>query len=357
MRLLLYIARRLLLLIPTLIGVTLITFVLSHAAGPDAAAALYCNPHTPVPCTEQIKPIIKRYHLDEPIPVQYVYYLNSLLRGEWGYTRTTVYTGSIASAVVLFFPPTLELAVAATLLATLIGLPLGTLSAIRKDKVSDHFTRVVALAGYSIPVFWLGLLLQIIAVEYLPVLGIQLDIKGQVSVGILSGRQWVVGSGVYNSRPTHILILDAVLNGDWVVFQDALLHLILPTVTLAYGVLGIILRMVRSGMVDAMNQDYVRTARSKGVPDAVVIRKHIRRNALLPVTTVIGLLFATLLGGVVLVEDVFLWNGIGRWATVAILDYDYAAVLATTLIFAIFLVLVNLVVDIIYGFLDPRITL
>ncbi len=353
MRLLLYVVRRLLLLIPTLLGVTLITFVLSHAAGPYASAALYCNPHIPVPCTEQLKPIIKAYHLDEPIPVQYFYYLNSLVHGDWGFTRTTLYTGSVSSAVELFFPPTLELAIAATIVATLIGIPMGTISAVKKDRVPDHVTRIIALTGYSIPIFWLGLLLQIAVVK----LNLNLDILGQVSPGAFSGRSWVVGQGVFNSTPTHILILDALLHGDWEVFWDALLHLILPTVTLAFGVLGVILRMVRSGMVDTMNQDYVRTAWAKGLPEGVVIKRHIRRNALLPVTTVIGLLFALLLGGVVLVEAVFLWNGIGRWATLAILEYDYAGVMATTLIFAIFLVFVNLFVDILYAYLDPRITL
>lgn len=282
-----------------------------------------------------------------------MYYLGSLLSGDWGFTRTTLYTGSVSSAVVLFFPPTVELAIAATIVATLIGIPMGTISAVKKDRVPDHVTRIIALTGYSIPIFWLGLLLQITVVK----LNLNLDILGQVSPGAFSGRSWVVGEGVFNSQPTHILILDALLHGDWEVFWDALLHLILPTVTLAFGVLGVILRMVRSGMVDTMNQDYVRTAWAKGLPEGVVIKRHIRRNALLPVTTVIGLLFATLLGGVVLVEDVFLWNGIGRWATLAILQYDYAGVLATTLIFAIFLVFVNLVVDILYAFLDPRITL
>ena len=151
--------------------------------------------------------------------------------------------------------------------------------------------------------------------------------------------------------------IDAALNGDGEIFWNALQHLILPTLALTYGFLGVILRMVRSGMVDAMGQEYVKTAWSKGLPESVVIRKHIRRNALLPVTTVVGLLFAGLLGGVVLVEDVFVWNGIGRWATVAIISHDLAAILGTTLIFALFLVLVNLVVDIIYAYLDPRITL
>ena len=353
MRLLLFVARRLLLLIPTLIGVTVITFVLSRAVPVDQLVSIYINPRSPVPRDQQIATVVRLLHLDEPLPVQYVYYLASLFHGDWGITNTNLYEGPVTGALVVFFPPTVELAVAATFLATLIGIPLGTLSAVRKDRLSDHVTRVVALTGYSMPLFWLALVLQIFAVKYAP----WLPIQGQVTPGILSGRPWVVGSGVFDSTPTHFLILDAALNGDGEIFWDALRHLILPALTLTYGFLGVILRMVRSGMVDAMNQEYVKTAWSKGLPESVVIRKHIRRNALLPVTTVVGLLFAGLLGGVVLVEDVFIWNGIGRWATVAIISHDLAAILATTLVFALFLVLVNLVVDIVYAYLDPRIAL
>ena len=338
MRLLLFIVRRLLLLIPTLLGVTLITFVLSRAVPVDQLVETYLNLRSPIPREQQIAAARALLHLDDPIPVQYVYYLGLLLRGDWGFTNTELYHGTVTAALVLFFPPTVELAIAATFLATFLGIPL---------------TRVVALTGYSMPLFWLALLLQIFAVRFVP----SLPINGQVSPGILSGRAWLVGTGVFESKPTHFLILDAALNGDGEIFWNALQHLILPTLALTYGFLGVILRMVRSGMVDAMGQEYVKTAWSKGLPESVVIRKHIRRNALLPVTTVVGLLFAGLLGGVVLVEDVFVWNGIGRWATVAIISHDLAAILGTTLIFALFLVLANLVVDIIYAYLDPRITL
>jgi len=207
MRLLLYIVRRLLLLIPTLIGVTLITFVLSRAVPVDQLVSIYINPRSPVPRDQQIAVAIRLLHLDEPIPVQYVYYLGSLLRGDWGFTNTELFHGSATDALVLFFPPTVELAIAATVLATLIGIPLGTVSAVRKDRLSDHVTRVVALTGYSVPLFWLALLLQIFAVKYLP----SLPIQGQVSQGMLSGRAWVVGSGVFDSQPTHFFILDAAL--------------------------------------------------------------------------------------------------------------------------------------------------
>lgn len=365
MRLSLFIARRMLLLIPTLLGVTLITFVLSHAAGPNFTFALYCNRRLPISCDEQIRPIAESLHLYDPIPVQYVYYLNALLHGDWGFTSTSLFRGSVTDAVVLFFPPTIELAITATAFAVLLGIPAGTVSAIRKDKIPDHLTRVFAMTAYSVPLFWLALLFQIFAIYLLP--------SGWPISGIYSPRlldpcvnSWAfafpsgscdAGNAVLYSQPTHVLLIDAVVHGDVPVFWDSLAHLILPTITLGFGVLGVILRMVRSGMVDSMNQDYVRTAWSKGLPEWVVIRKHIRRNALLPATTVIGLLFASLLGGVVLVEDVFQWTGIGRWATAAILASDPGGVTGTTLLFALFLVLTNLVVDIVYAYLDPRIRL
>jgi peptide/nickel transport system permease protein len=358
-RLSLYIARRLVLLIPTIIGVTIITFALSHAAGPLYSAAMYCNPHLPISCPEQVEPIIKHYHLDDPIPVQYVYYMGALLQGDWGFTSTELFQGPVVDAVILFFPPTIELAVGATILATLLGIPTGTISAVKKDKVPDHVTRIVALAGYSVPYFVLAIFLQVLAVVFVPnwpIAGIYDPTKLDPSSSPWAFTILEGGPHLY-PEPTHILVIDAALHGDWPIFWDAVVHLILPIFTLAFGVLGVILRMVRSGMVDAMNQDYVRTAWAKGLPKRVVIARHVRRNALLPAVTVIGLLFAGLLGGVVLVEDIFAWSGLGRWATAAILKSDSGGVMGSTLIFALALVFTNLVVDIIYARLDPRISL
>ncbi|TLZ85507.1 MAG: ABC transporter permease [Methanobacteriota archaeon] len=363
-RLIYYVMRRLLILIPTLLGVTVITFFLSHAPGPGFALAVYCSPKLG-PCTIDnplLKPIVDQYHLRDPIPIQYVYYLSGLLQGDWGFTSSPVSGGiPVTQAITLFLPQTVELAVASIVLATLIGIPMGTVSALRKDRISDHATRIFALVGYSIPFFWLALLLQIAAISLNP----EWEITGGYSPTVLDpgspASSWafvdVGGTPVLFSQPTHFLLLDAALHGSGTVFIDALKHLLLPTITLTIGILGVILRMIRSGMVDSMNQDYVKTAWSKGLPDWVVTRVHIRRNALLPAVTVIGLLFAGLLGGVVLVEYVFAWKGIGYWATQAVLRFDTGGVMGTTLIFAIFLVVINLVADVIYAYLDPRITL
>lgn len=374
MRLTVYVTRRLLILLPTLIGVTLITFVLVYAPGTQRIIAEYCNPKAPGGCTlgsAQVQDIVSRLHLRDPLPVQYVYYLNSLIHGDWGYTTTYANGVPVMQAIAFLFPSTVELAITSTVVAIILGIPTGTISAIRKDKLSDHISRVVALSGYAIPTFWLAILLQLLAVyldhENIVHLPISLSAEPKLLDPAVTPWMFASASGgpcvtpysgcVQFSSPTHFLIIDAALNGNWPIFWDAVLHIILPVLTLGFGIFGVILRMVRSGMVDSMNQDYVRTAWAKGLPESVVIRKHIRRNAMLPTTTVIGLLFAGLLGGVVLVEYVFQWPGIGGWAAQSVLAYDPGGVLGTTLLFALFLMLTNLVVDIIYAYLDPRISL
>jgi ABC-type dipeptide/oligopeptide/nickel transport system permease component len=364
MRLSIYIVRRLIILVPTLIGVTLITFALTHSGSANVALTPYCNIKAG-PCTidnPKLAAIVDYLHLRDPVPVQYVFYLRALLQGDWGWTTSTGVNGEpVTQAIARLFPATVELAVGSTIVAVFLGIPAGTLSAVRKDKASDHITRVVALSGYSIPYFWLALLLQLVAALYIPNWPIQGMVLAQNLSPQVAPWAFVVPPGggipVQFSQPTHFFIIDAALNGSWGFFWDALQHIVLPSLTLGFGIFGVILRMVRSGMVDAMGQEYVKTAWAKGVPESVIIRKHIRRNALLPATTVIGLIFAGLLGGVVLVEYIFQWPGIGNWAAQSVLEYDYGGVLGTTLLFALFLTLTNLVVDIIYAYLDPRISL
>lgn len=369
MRLSTYIIRRLLILIPTLIGVTIITFALSHTGGANFALRPYCDPKAGT-CdisNPRYAGVVAYLHLTDPLPVQYLFYLRALLEGDWGFTISVLHGVPVTQAIVVLFPATVELAVTATLAAIVLGIPTGTISAIKKDKIPDHITRVVALSGYSIPYFWLGIMLQLLAVTLMPTWGLNGAYNpillepcnsqwAFVNVGTCAAGQ-ASGNPIFFSQPTHFFILDAALNADWPIFWDAIAHIILPTLTLGFGIFGVILRMIRSGMVDAMSQDYVRTANAKGLPEEVVIRKHIRRNALLPATTVVGLLFAGLLGGVVLVEDVFQWPGIGNWTVQAVVGHDIGGIMGTTLLFALFLMLTNLVVDIVYAYLDPRISL
>jgi ABC-type dipeptide/oligopeptide/nickel transport system permease component len=367
MRLWIYIVRRLLILIPTLIGVTLITFALSHAGGPNVALRPYCS-NKILPCdisNPRYAGIVAYLHLNDPLPVQYVFYLRALFQGDWGFTSSVLGGVPVADAIVVLFPATVELAVTATIAAIVLGIPTGTISATRKDKLPDHISRVVALSGFAIPYFWLAIMLQLIAISLIPTW----PIAGEYTPSMLepcsstwafiipSGSSCASGNAILFSQPTHFFIVDAAVNGDWTIFWNGVAHIVLPTLTLGFGIFGVILRMIRSGMVDAMSQDYVRTANAKGLPEEVVIRKHIRRNALLPATTVVGLLFAGLLGGVVLVEDVFQWPGIGNWTVQSVITHDAGGVMGTTLLFALFLMLTNLVVDVVYAYLDPRISL
>jgi peptide/nickel transport system permease protein len=348
-----YVARRVLLLIPTLIGLTLIVFTISHVGGSQRLVGSYINIHSTVPVAVQEQQLAVRFHLNDPLYVQYFYWLGAFLQGNWGYTKTSIYSGAVLDAITLFFPNTLVLAVLASILTAIIGIPLGVWSSVRKDSLFDQATRVISFAGYSIPLYWLALLL-IIAFSTSDVCSCLniFPISGTVSVSLVSGFNWYI-NGI--SYPTHVLVIDSLIHGRPDVFADALMHLVLPVATLTYGVMASVLRVMRSSMQDTLNQDYIRTARAKGLDEKTVINVHARRNALIPVFTLLGYTIAGLLGGVVLVEEVFNYLGIGYWSTQAILNGDIGGIMGATIIFGLSFIFANLAVDIAYGFLDPRI--
>lgn len=326
---------------------------MSHVGGSQRLVGAFINIHSTVPVAVQEQQLVERFHLNDPIVVQYFYWLAAFLQGNWGYTKTSIYSGTVLDAINLFFPNTLVLAVLASILTGLIGIPLGVWSAVRKDSLLDQATRVISFAGYSIPLYWLGLLLVIVfstsnvcsCLDLFP-------ISGTVSMSLISGVNWY-NNGV--SYPTHVLVIDSLIVGRLDVFADALKHLVLPVVTLTYGVMASVLRVMRSSMQDTLNQDYIRTARAKGLEEKTVINVHARRNALIPVFTLLGYTIAWLLGGVVLVETVFNYIGIGYWTTQAMLNGDIGGIMGATLIFGLSFIFANLAVDIAYGFLDPRI--
>jgi peptide/nickel transport system permease protein len=343
-----YVVRRLLLLIPVLIGVSIITFVLSRSIGNPAAVYIdercSANPR----CVEAI---LERYGFNQPIPVQYFRYMQGLLTGDLGYSRTAVLP--VNEAIMQKFPATFELASASMLLAILLGIPLGVLSATRRDRPVDHGARIFALSGVSVPVFWLGLMLKY-TLYYLPV------VYFGSSFLPVTGRHSPTAYGVPGApvpEVTRFYLVDAILaarvDGLW----DAISHLILPAITLTYVTMALITRMMRSSMLEVMNQEYIKTARSKGLSEKVVVKKHARRNALIPTTTVIGLAFGGLLSGAVLTETIFDWPGLGQWSASAIVNLDHAAIMGFTLLAAMTYVLANLAVDILYAYLDPRIRL
>jgi len=353
MKLRYYVARRLLLLIPTLVGLTLIVFVISHAGGNQRLLGEYINPHSPIPVAVQEQQLAERFHLNDPIVVQYFYWLSAFLQGNWGYTHTAIYSGRVLDAIKLFFPNTLVLSVLAFTLTALIGIPLGVMSAVRKDSLLDQTTRVISFAGYSMPLFWLGLILVIVfsSSNVCSCLNI-FPISGSVSASLIGGVDWYE-NGI--SLPTHVLVIDSLIHNRIDVFVDALMHLVLPVVTLTYGVMASVLRVMRSSMLDTLNQDYIRTARAKGLAEKTVINVHARRNALIPVFTLLGYTIAWLLGGVVLVETVFGYVGIGSWTSLAMLNGDVGGIMGATVIFGLAYTFANLAVDITYGFIDPRI--
>ena len=353
MKLRYYIARRVLLLIPTLLGLTLIVFVISHVGGTQRLVGSYINIHSTVPVVVQEQQLAERFHLNDPLYIQYFYWIAAFLQGNWGYTKTTIYSGTVLDAISLFFPNTFVLAVLASILTGIIGIPLGVWSAVRKDSLLDQATRVISFAGYSMPLFWLGLLLIIVfsTSNVCSCLNI-FPISGTVTVSLISGVNWY-NNGI--SYPTHVLVIDSLIHGRVDVFVDALMHLVLPVVTLTYGVMASVLRVMRSSMQDTLNQDYIRTARAKGLEEKTVIKVHARRNALIPVFTLLGYTIASLLGGVVLVEAVFNYLGIGYWTTQAMLNGDVGGIMGATVIFGLAFIFANLGVDLAYGFIDPRI--
>ena len=248
-----------------------------------------------------------------------------------------------------YFPGTIELTITAMIICVLLGIPLGIISAIKKDKWPDHIVRIFSLTGISIPVFWFALILQYVfylKLSWLP-LGGRLDAGVPPPTFNLPFLPDIHSTGLY--------VLDSLLGGQWDTLTMALLHLVMPAFCLAFIQLAVIARMTRGSMLEAMTQDFVRTARSKGLSERVVIFKHALRNAMIPTTTVIGLMFGGLLSGAVLTETIFYWPGIGRYSTHAIIGLDYPSIMGFTLIIALVYIFTNLLVDIIYAYLDPRI--
>ncbi len=330
-----YILRRLLNLIPVLVGITLLVFLFLHLIPGDPAQILAGQRATP----ETVEAIRKQLGLNQPLPIQYFLFLGNLLRFNLGYS--IISGASIIQEILTRWPATFELAVAAMLIALILGIPAGVLAAVRKNSAVDNLTMSGSLLGVSMPVFWLGLLLiYLFAVnlQWLPP-GLRISQEAALSFKPITG----------------FYVLDALLQLNWKAFKDVLAHLILPALTLSTIPLAIIARITRSTMLEVLSQDYIRTARAKGVLERWVIFKHALKNALLPVVTIVGLQFGTLLSGAILTETIFSWPGIGSWIYDGILNRDYPVVQGGVIFVSMSFVLINLLVDISYAFLDPRI--
>ena len=329
------IVRRLIFLVFVLFGLSVITFGLSHVI-PGDPARLMAGPRASRAAVEKLR---EKYGLNDPWLKQYVTYVGNITHGDFGMSFTT--RRPVSQDLKRYLPATAELGLCAFVLATAIGIPLGVLSAVKRDKWPDHLARFISISGLALPVFWLAIMAQFV---FFGKLGWLPDGE-RLPIGVDPPR-----------TITGLYTVDSLLTGNLPLFLLSLKHLALPTVVLAYGSLAVITRMVRGGMLEVLNQDYIRTARAKGISQHAVVLGHALKNALLPTVTSIGLQIGLLLSGAFLVEIVFSWPGIGRYAVDAIQRLDYNATMATTLIIALVFVLLNLVVDIAYLFLDPRIS-
>ncbi len=330
-----YLIKRLLGVVPVVLGITLLVFTLLHLIPGDPAVVLLGERATP----EQITALRTQLGLDQPLPLQYLAFLGNLLQGNLG---TSIISGiPIADELRVRCPATFELAIAAMGVALIVGIPAGMVAAVYKNRWFDHVMMTGALLGVSLPVYWIGLLLIYWFAVYLH----WLPASGRISV-----------DAGFNFQPiTGFYLLDTLLQGNGKAFVDVLSHLILPAVTLGTIPLAILARMTRTAMLDALSQDYIRTARAKGLPELRVVAQHGFRNALLPVTTVTGLQFGTLLGGAILTETIFAWSGLGSWIYQGILERDYPVVQGGVVFVAIAFVVINLLVDLSYALIDPRV--
>lgn len=331
-----YIGRRLLFLLFLLFGVTLLVFLISHLVPSDPVSA---NLSQSAMADPEIVAVFKaKWGLDKSVPEQYFAYMGNLLRGDLG---TSIRTGRpVIMDIAQYFPATLELSTFAMIIALVFGILFGVISAIYRNKPVDHVIRTISISGVSIPSFWFALLVLYVffyKFGWFPGPG-RLAARAAVPTG---------GTGLY--------LLDGLISGNFRLFLDALSHLILPGVVLGFFTMGLIARQTRSNLLEIMSMDYIRTARAKGLKERDVVFKHALGNGLIPVITVAGMGFCNLLGGMVFVENIFAWPGIGQYAYLSATTLDFPAICSVSLLIAVIYVVINLIIDILYGIIDPRV--
>ncbi len=329
-----YAIRRIFILIPTLLGVSVLVFLMLHLTPGDPAELLMGERAT----DEALHQIREHLGLNEPLYVQYGMFLKRLMKGDLGETIWT--RQKVWIEVKQRFPATIELAVAALSIACLFGITLGIISATKQYSVFDYVSMLAALTGVSMPIFWLGLVFMLIFSVNLGWLPLSARLSIDVDLQVI----------------TNIYTLDALLTRNWVALRDAIWHLIMPAVTLSTIPMAIIARMTRSAMLEVLRQDYIKTAKAKGLSQFKVVFKHGLRNALIPVVTTIGLQFGVTLGGAILTESIFAWPGVGKWMFDAVTQRDYMVIQGGTLFIAALFIVINLCVDILYAIINPRIS-
>jgi peptide/nickel transport system permease protein len=352
-------ARRLLMLIPVLMGILLITFTIVRLIPGDPCFVMLGEKATVEKCDD----FKRRYGLDAPIPVQFVRYMGNLIQGDFGDTIRD--RRPVTDVIAERLPTTIELTFFAMLFASIAGVFLGVVSALRRNSFGDMATMVGANIGVSMPVFWLGLLLAYFFALVLKGTPFALPPSSRLSAGmtiIPLAQTW--GLQNLTGLPRFLLtllsnsaILNGILTGNFALVTDALRHLILPALAVGTISMAIIARMTRSSVLDVLGQDYIRTARAKGLVEKLVISKHALRNAMIPIVTIIGVQIGALLSGAVLTETIFSLPGVGSRLVEAILSRDYPVIQGFTIVIAMIFVITNLIVDISYAYLDPRIRL
>ena len=330
-----FLLKRILLLIPSLIGVTLMVFVISHVVPADPVGIAL----GPEATQEQIDAVREAWGLNKPLYIQYGIFLRNLAQGDLGYSLVS--KRAVTEELLYYFPATFELTTASMILSIILGIFIGIVSAVYRNRLFDHLARTYCLFGISMPVFWLGLLLLLFF---------------YVQLGWLPGGGRIA-DGIQVDRISGFLILDSLIAGNWEGLGSSLLHLILPAFCLSSSFLATISRIARSSVLQVIREDYVRTARAKGVPEFLVMAKHVLRNSLLPVITISGILYGQLLGGAVLTETIFSWPGMGRYVVRSILHLDFQPILGFTVLVAILYAVANLVVDLLYSVVNPQIRL
>jgi peptide/nickel transport system permease protein len=329
-----FIIRRFLIIIPTLLGVSVVVFFLLAITPGDPAELLLGERAT----VESLEAMREYLGLNEPLHVQYGLFLSRLIRldlGETIWTRQKVW-----HEIRERFPATIELSLAALFLSCFFGIFLGIISAAKQYSIFDYLSMLVSLIGVSMPVFWLGLMLMLVFSLHLgwfPVSG-RIDINTELEV------------------ITNFYVLDAIITRNWAALKDVLHHLVLPSVALSTIPMAIVARMTRSSMLEVLRQDYIKTARAKGLSEMKVVFKHALRNSLIPVVTVVGLQFGILLGGAILTEHVFAWPGVGKWIFEGVVKRDYMVIQGGTMMVATVFVIVNTLVDVLYAVINPRIS-
>ncbi|MFM2398430.1 MAG: hypothetical protein RL341_587 [Pseudomonadota bacterium] len=329
-----FVLKRLATLVPTLLGITLVAFGLIRLIPGDPVQIMMGERTLDAAAYTAA---VQRLGLDQPLHIQYLSYLKDLSQGNLGTSLVT--REPVAGELAALFPATVELTLFALLLAIAIGIPAGMIAALKRGSVADHSVMGASMVGFSMPVFWWGLILIMVF---------------SVTLGLtpVSGR---IAIEYEIPQVTGSLLIDSLLSGEDGAFVSALRHLILPAIVLGTIPLAVIARMTRSSMLEVLREDYVRTARAKGLAPLRVLVVHALRNALVPVVTVIGMQTGALLGGAVLTETIFSWPGIGKWIVDAIARRDYPVVQAGILISALIFIAVNLIVDLLYGVLNPRV--